>query len=260
MPPSPAKQLHAKRERQTAHIHSDMAELDTILGPDDGGMDMAMGDAGAGAPRRNPAYEQLLTAWRSEKACPELLQWRGDLVDGLLDAAEQQEAMVKATVEQGGDVDECLFSAPLYESELARCRFVTGSYVRCRLRKLERQCGHVIADDDAYARLSDAEKTHAVKYLDLIEKHHRAALLEALPEPFRDARQEGDEACPEVLAKAITAPPSLEGFVFVEANKDLGDVQIDASGETAFISRGDTHALRYGPVRDLVLDGSLSLF
>ena len=102
-----------------------MAELDTILGPDDGGMDMAMGDAGAGAPRRNPAYEQLLTAWRSEKACPELLQWRGDLVDGLLDAAEQQEAMVKATVEQGGDVDECLFSAPLYESGVASSPEVT---------------------------------------------------------------------------------------------------------------------------------------
>ena len=81
-----------------------MAELDAILGPDDGGMDMGMGGADRGAPRRNPAYEQLLTAWRSEQACPEVLPWRGDLVDALLDAAEQQEAMVKATVEQGGDV------------------------------------------------------------------------------------------------------------------------------------------------------------
>ena len=64
-----------------------------------------------------------LTAWRSEQACPEVLPWRGDLVDALLDAAEQQEAMVKATVEQGGDVDECLFSAPLYESELRAVPF-----------------------------------------------------------------------------------------------------------------------------------------
>ena len=236
-----------------------MAELDAILGNDEGGMDMGMGDTNQGAPRRNPAYEQLLTAWRSEQACPEVLPWRGDLVDALLDAAEQQEAMVKATVEQGGDVDECLFSAPLYESELARCRFVVGSYVRCRLRKLERQCGYIIADDDAYARLSDAEKTHAVKYLDLIERHHRASLLEDLPEPFRDERKDGDEACPEVLAKAISKAPALDRFVFIKANKDLGDVQIDPSGETAFISKGDTHALRYGPVRDYVLDGSLSL-
>ena len=236
-----------------------MAELDALLGADDGGMDMGMGDANQGAPRRNPAYEQLLTAWRSEQACPEVLPWRGDLVDALLDAAEQQEAMVKATVEQGGDVDECLFSAPLYESELARCRFVVGSYVRCRLRKLERQCGFIIADDDAYGRLSDAEKTHAVKYLDLIEKHHRASVLDDLPEPFRDERKEGDEACPEVLAKAISKAPALDRFVFIKANKDLGDVQIDSSGETAFIAKGDTHALRYGPVRDYVLDGSLSL-
>ena len=78
-----------------------MAELDAILGNDEGGMDMGMGDTNQGAPRRNPAYEQLLTAWRSEQACPEVLPWRGDFVDALLDAAEQQEAMVKATVEQG---------------------------------------------------------------------------------------------------------------------------------------------------------------
>ena len=54
-----------------------MAELDALLGDDGGGMDMGMGDANQGAPRRNPAYEQLLTAWRSEQACPEVLPWRG---------------------------------------------------------------------------------------------------------------------------------------------------------------------------------------
>ena len=98
-----------------------------------------------------------------------------------------------------------------------------------------------------------------MKFLDLIEKHHRASLLDDLPEPFRDERKEGDEACPEVLAKAISKAPALDRFVFIRANKDLGDVQIDSSGETAFIAKGDTHALRYGPVRDYVLDGSLSL-
>ena len=210
-----------------------------------------------GAPRRNPAYEQLLTAWRSEQACPEVLPWRGDLVDALLDAAEQQEAAVKATVEQGGDVDECLFSAPYANPNSARCRFVVGSYVRCRLRKLERQCGYN-SGRRRHGRLSDAEKTRAVKFLDLIEKHHRASLLDDLPEPFRDERKDGDEACPEVLAKAISKAPALDRFVFVKANKDLGDVHTIVAGEM-LIAKGDIATrCATGPCAR-VLDGSLSL-
>ena len=64
---------------------------------------------------------------------------------------------------------------------------------------------------------------------------------------------------PSTASTTSRTPPALDRFVFIKANKDLGDVQIDSSGETAFISKGDTHALRYGPVRDYVLDGRLSL-
>ena len=220
-----------------------MAELDAILGNDEGGMDMGMGDTNQGA-RGGTRPTSNSDGLAVGAGLPGSAPWRGDLVDALLDAAEQQEAMVKATVEQGGDVDECLFSAPLYESELARCRFVVGSYVRCRLRKLERQCGYIIADDDAYGRLSDAEKTHAVKYLDLIEKHHRASLLEDLPEPFRDERKDGDEACPEVLAKAISKAPALDRFVFIKANKD--GRRADLEWRDGVHLEGDARA-RYGP-------------
>ena len=76
-----------------------MAELDAILGNDEGGMDMGMGDTNQGAPRRNPAYEQLLTAWRSEQACPEVLPWRGDLVDALLAAAAASSSVATCAVD-----------------------------------------------------------------------------------------------------------------------------------------------------------------
>ena len=62
-----------------------------------------------------------------------------------------------------------------------------------------------------------------------------------------------------MFAKAISKAPALDRFVFIKANKDLGDVQIDSSGETAFISKGDTHALRYATSCPLAADGSLSL-
>ena len=89
-----------------------MAELEDILNASaaDVRMDMGLGDQGdadeGNAPQHNPAWARLLAAWEGEKACPELLKWRGDLVDGLLDALEQQERMVAETVRGGADVDE----------------------------------------------------------------------------------------------------------------------------------------------------------
>ena len=78
-----------------------------------------------------------------------------------------------------------------------------------------------------------------------------------MPGPFAD-ECDGD-ACPEALARAATAAPPVENFVFVRANSDLGDVQIDPSGETTFFAKGDVHVLRYEPVRELVHSGDLSL-
>lgn len=107
------------------------------------------------------------------------------------------------------------------------------------------------------ARLSDRERTHCDAYLALIHKHHRGALLSEMPAPFAD-EADGD-ACPEALALAATAKPKTGRFVFVRANADLGDVQIDPSGETTFFAKGDVHVLRYEPVRELVHSGDLSL-
>ena len=186
--------------------------------------------------------------------------------------------MVEGTLRSADDVEECLFSAPLYQSELARVRFVLGAYVRARLQKLEASAGHVAvpvpasrdrgrvattarasqADPDAWARLSAREQRHCDAYLALLHKHHRAALLSEMPGPFAD-ECDGD-ACPEALARAATAAPPVGDFVFVRAKADLGDVQIDPSGETAFFAKGDVHVLRYEPIKALVHAGDLALF
>ena len=224
-----------------------MAELDAILGNDEGGMDMGMGDTNQGAPRRNPAYEQLLTAWRSEQACPEVLPWRGDLVDALLDAAEQQEAMVKATVEQGGDVDECLFSAPLYESELARCRFVVGSYVRCRLRKLERQCGYIIADDDAYGGCPTRRRA-CRQVLGFDRKAPpRVVTRRSTRNPSATSARTAT-SLPEVLAKAISKAPALDVSSSSRRTRIWGTCR-SMQWRNGVHLEGRHARARYGPVR-----------
>ena len=96
---------------------------------------------------RNPQYLKILNVWRSEQAVPEVLDWRADLVDGLRQSVEQQEHMIEGTLESAADVEECLFSAAMYQTELARVRFVLGAYIRVRLAKIENQAGHIFASD-----------------------------------------------------------------------------------------------------------------
>lgn len=233
----------------------------SLLDDDDGAtgaMGMGMGDEPAGpVTAKNPHYVDLIDVWRCEVACPEVLEWRGDLVDGLLGNVEQQERMIEGTLANAADAEECLFSAPMYQTELARVRFVLGAYVRARLVKIEAQAGHIAADPAAFGRLSDREQAHCEQYLALLHKHHRAALLSDLPQPFAD-EADGD-ACPAALGKAASEAPKLGRFVFARAKRDIGDVEIDPSGETAYFEKDDVHVLRYEGVQSLVHTGDLAL-
>jgi hypothetical protein len=91
----------------------------------------------------------------------------------------------------------------------------------------------------------------------LLHKHQRNTLLSDLPYPFAD--ETDADACPEPLGKAATVPPATGKFVFARANADLGDVQIDNSGETAFFAKDDVQVLRYAPIESLVHAGDLLL-
>ena len=91
----------------------------------------------------------------------------------------------------------------------------------------------------------------------MTSEHHRAALLSDLPQPFAD-EADGD-ACPAALGKAASEAPKLGRFVFARAKRDIGDVEIDPSGETAYFEKDDVHVLRYEGVQSLVHSGDLAL-
>mmetsp|Transcript_4217 Transcript_4217/g.13341 ORF Transcript_4217/g.13341 Transcript_4217/m.13341 type:complete len:262 (-) Transcript_4217:455-1240(-) len=151
---------------------------------------------------RNPHYLEFLNVWRNEQAAPDVLDYRADLVDGLLHGVEQQERMIEGTLENAADVEECLFSAPMYQTELARVRFVLGAYIRVRLAKIENQAGHIFADPEIFSRLSERERAHCDQYLMLLHEHQRTTVLSDLPQPFAD--ETDADACPELLGKAAT--------------------------------------------------------
>ncbi|KAJ1461821.1 hypothetical protein M885DRAFT_476623, partial [Pelagophyceae sp. CCMP2097] len=229
------------------------------------GMDMGVGAGSSNEPEVNDRFRALIRVWRSEEACPEVLSWRGDLFDELQQLAESQEDSVEATKSSGtANVDDALFLAPMYEKDLARVRYVLGAYVRCRLAKIQRHAGHIATDEVAMARLSDGEQRYCERYLAIVAKHHRAALLSDLPPMFSDGAigEDGaavrDEGCPALLARAVTRPFDLNQFVFARVTADLGDVVIDDETEaTQYLGLGDVHVLRYDPVKTLAQSGDL---
>lgn len=212
--------------------------------------------------QQNPLYSEILSAWQSEEACPELLTWKASLIEELTQGLESQEANIERAINQDtAGVRENLFSAPLYQAECARVRYVLTAYARARLRKIVKCAGYIASDDEAWQRLSSSEQRFCRRYLALCARHHHAAFLQDLPEAFKESVANEAEDCPPALARAITRPPPLDDFVFARVKTDLGEVVIDEdTNNAAYLAQDDIHVLQYSSVRPLVHSGDLELF
>ncbi|KAJ8604531.1 hypothetical protein CTAYLR_000964 [Chrysophaeum taylorii] len=227
-------------------------------------MGMAMGSSPNTA-QVNPQWTALLAALQAEEHCPEVLAWQGEIVDSLTSGLRTQEQHIEEAM-KGAGVRENLFSAPLYQMEVARVRYALNSYVRARLRKILKCAGHL--DSEAWARLSPHEQTLCSRYLGLCARYHHAAFLQDLPPPFQEGDLSADNAeCPGAFGKAFTRPPALDDFVFARVTKDLGEIVVDTDendrgggSKTTRLAEGDIHVLKYAAVRPLVYSGALALF
>lgn len=186
-----------------------------------------MGDAAASA-RQNPAYQDLLIAWQNEEYSPELLPYKD--VEALVTAVENQEKNVEAAM--SGDVTDNLFTAPMYQADVARVRYALAAYARARLRK-------ILAHADHVETMSETERAFRDRFLALCAKHHRSAFLQDIPDHFADVG-------------VITKPPALDDFVFTRVNKD-----VDVNDET--LEAGDLYVLPYEKIQAHVDSGECDL-
>jgi len=146
------------------------------------------------------------------------------------------------------------FAISFYQMEIDRVKYLLASYLRLRLRKIERLVFHVMGDEDEFDKLSSHEATFAGAYLEAVQAHMGESFLQAIPDKFASLTDAGVEGVDMV------ARPKLDGFVFCRVTKDLGEVDMDERGEqVSVLNEGDTHVLRYRPIRQLVEDGSINL-
>ena len=146
------------------------------------------------------------------------------------------------------------FAVSFYQMEIDRVKYLVASYLRMRLRKIERFIFHILGDEDEFNKLSVHEVTFAGAYREALQAHMGESFLASIPEKFSSLTESGMEGVDMV------ARPKLDGFVFCKVAEDLGEVDMDERGEqVSDLNKGDTHVLRYRPIRHFVEEGKINL-
>ena len=99
------------------------------------------------------------------------------------------------------------------------------------LSQVERHALHILSDASLCSRLSAREHAYASEYVDMLEQHFSGAVLDQLPESFRDltAGPTGRDAAAVPAPALAMAPtedmverPKLDEFVFCQILSNLG--------------------------------------
>ncbi|KAG5192908.1 hypothetical protein JKP88DRAFT_260809 [Tribonema minus] len=241
------------------------------------------------------AVVELQNAWVGEVCAPELLVYRDEIIDKMLEQLTSVQAILDDYKSSGPDE---MYTASLYQMELNRIRFGVTKYLRTRVHKIERDVFYILSNTKemlSSGRLSDhsrlychhvvilaqqrycteqrqssralrageviciwcsyiaRELTYAKVYCDLLHGHLQSTVLDHLPDAYADIRSQAGGA-------QIIAEPDLDVFVVCRVVEDVGVVEISAEQNSQIELRaGDEYVMRYRPIRDFVLDGSIEL-
>ncbi|KNC85067.1 hypothetical protein SARC_02728 [Sphaeroforma arctica JP610] len=171
----------------------------------------------------------------NEKATPEILSYRDDLVDDVIEQIKSQEENVQAA---GTANVANLFIAQLYMKEIERLRYLVSSYLRTRLWKIEEHALYILQNETLRNRLSDKEFEVAQKYAEIERKALDDAFISLLP---------NDPLQRDEMVTAV--PPELNRPVFCKVLEDV-DVPLE-DGAPLELSKNDIVLTRYSYIRDV---------
>ncbi|OQR87755.1 hypothetical protein ACHHYP_08099 [Achlya hypogyna] len=196
----------------------------------------------------NEDVDHLRVAWVNELNSPEILDFKGELLEDMFEQVQNQQAFVDEIArDQAKMTEERAFANKLYQMEIDRIKYMIASYLRIRLAKIEKHTRHVLAV--LVSRLSQAEVDYATKYLEMLESHFNDLALSKFPLEQR-----------KLDAPDMIDTPDLDLFVFCQSQEDIGQVQCDDRGaEHINVRKGDRHVLRYRAVQSFVNDGTMAL-
>ena len=77
------------------------------------------------------------------------------------------------------------FGISLYQMEIDRVKYLLASYLRTRLRKIEKFVFHILGSEEEFSKLSSNEVAFASKYMEAVERHLKESCLDQIPDKFR---------------------------------------------------------------------------
>ena len=130
--------------------------------------------------------------------------------------------------------------------ELQRIKFMVNSYLRIRLEKIQKNIFYYANQhEDNPGRLTSKEYEFARDFHQNLREHFETLALRHVPGDWQSD-------------KAITKP-SLGSAVFVSVKEEVGEVEVDAEGERADLSRDSQYMLQYSAVSHLLQEDRVKL-
>ncbi|KAE8211107.1 hypothetical protein CF327_g5106 [Tilletia walkeri] len=200
---------------------------------------------------------KLSRAWMEERGSPGILQWKGNMVDGVIDQIDQQVTILDSLLADSATSQEEHFRLSLVQLDLERARWLLKAYLRTRLRKIEKFARHIASERDLQVRLSDVELGYVKKYNELQTAHLNASVLSYLPEKMRGLTDQvaGLSGGP---TGDMVVRPDLDEPAFIRCRHDCGQLQLP-DGEMVELTKGSIHLLRYRSIRFLVDQGRVEM-
>ncbi|CDR41507.1 CYFA0S07e02982g1_1 [Cyberlindnera fabianii] len=191
---------------------------------------------------------ELTQAWISERMCPELLDYKEDLLERLLERIRQQVEFIEMnSIELQTAEKDIKLHLMIVESELDRVNFLIRSYLRTRLSKIDKYTVHIRTSEDVVKRLSAEETTYMENHFKALVQLYNSLFLSQMPEHLQALDDTGG-------GMSMIEEPDMDSPVFVKMLDDvvdtiyIGDEEIDLVG-------GGIYLIRYSAVRSHVLDG-----
>nr|XP_056716653.1 DNA replication complex GINS protein SLD5 [Euleptes europaea] len=210
-------------------------------------------DAGSEEVLLTPAQliRSLEQAWMNEKFAPELLESKSEIVECVVEQLEHMEENLKRA--KGGDL-----KVGIHRMEVERIRYILSSYLRCRLRKIEKYFPHVLEKEKTRAEgdpsiLSPEEFAFAKEYMANTEAHFRNVALKHMPPNLQKVD----------LLKAVSKP-NLDSFVFLRVKERQENILVEPETDeqreyVIDLDEDSQHLIRYKTIAPLVASGAVQL-
>ncbi|KAG6599762.1 DNA replication complex GINS protein SLD5 [Phytophthora cinnamomi] len=198
----------------------------------------------------NEDVVNMRALWVNELNAPEILPYNEEMVTEMLEQVRNQQEYVDSVYEDRAQLtEEKSFVNKLYQMEIDRLRYMVSSYLRTRLRKIEKFAVHILSDPVRTQRLSLKERNFAQQFVLLCESHVNELALNKFADEHRSLTAEG-----------MVPEPNLDSFVFCEGKEGAESVQVDEKGgDFVQMHPADRYVLRYRSIQSQVESGQIQL-